>query len=258
MVPAHRIANGKVIAWQWCNTENAAAWNQLLHRLPEPQILITDGGVGGLLKTLNDLWPEVMVQPCLVHLQRTVKQYVSSNPKTAAGKSLRELSLNHTKVKSIEDAEQWVVQFNDWYDLFKEFINERRYAQNHMGPLPAGIGAHHVWWYAHKPVRSAYHSLRRVLQREHLFTFLSPQLTGLGVSATTNMIERAINSGIRATLFHHRGMTTEHQRRAVEWFCWAHADQASRPSLSALIVAEHYQPVTTTGALAQGGGTDWS
>lgn len=77
--------------------------------------------------------------------------------------------------------------------------------------------------------------MSQVLKRGHLFTYLKPEHTGLGIIATTNMIEGAINSGIREMIRLHRGMPIEHRRRACEWFCWTHTDEAERAKLPFLI-----------------------
>ncbi|MGP5391955.1 IS256-like element ISAar5 family transposase, partial [Glutamicibacter arilaitensis] len=85
-------------------------------------------------------------------------------------------------------------------------------------------------------------SMNKALRRGHLFTYLDKDLNGLGINATTNMIEGAVNSGIRAMIFYHRGMPIEHRRRACEWFCWTHADEGNRPALRTLLRPEHYTP----------------
>lgn len=108
------IANGKVIGWQWCDNEKAAAWTELLKHFPAPKVVITDGG-SGLMKALKGLWPEVKVQRCLVHIQRNVRTYLTLNPRLAAGKSLRRLSLKLTKIRTQEAARHWIAAFADWY-----------------------------------------------------------------------------------------------------------------------------------------------
>lgn len=40
------ISRGKVIAYQWCARESQAAWGALLQRLPEPVVVVCDGGPG--------------------------------------------------------------------------------------------------------------------------------------------------------------------------------------------------------------------
>lgn len=235
------IANKHVIGWQWCDHEKSVAWTELLRHFPEPKVVVTDGG-SGLMKALKTLWPAVKIQRCLVHIQRNIRTYLSLKPKTRAGRSLRVLSLKLTGITTLEQAQEWLVLVNNWHTEYKDYINEKTYATDWVGERPAGIKSNRTWWYTHTRVRSAYETLRIVIRREHLFTYLDPDLEKAGINATTNMIEGAINSGIRRTLRDHRGMPTEHRRTAAEWFCWTHAEPAGRPSLGSLVRPEHYAP----------------
>ena len=79
------ISRGKVIAYQWCARESQAAWGALFKRLPEPVVVVCDGGPG-MHAALKEHWPGARVQRCLVHLQRNVRKYVTTRSKTAAGK----------------------------------------------------------------------------------------------------------------------------------------------------------------------------
>lgn len=228
------IAGGKVIGWQWCNHEKSEAWLELLKHFPEPKVVVTDGG-SGLLKALKALWPKVKIQRCLVHIQRNVRTYLTNNPRTEAAKSLRRLSLKLTKIRTQEAAAAWTAAFASWQAENQYLLDEKTYAKDWGGPLPSGIKATRKWWYTHERLRSAYNSMAKPLKRGHLFTYLEDELTGLGISATTNMIEGAINSGIRDMIRHHRGMPIEHRRRACEWFCWSHTDEQGRAKLPLLI-----------------------
>ncbi|UTM48361.1 IS1249 family transposase [Glutamicibacter mysorens] len=230
------IANGKVIFWQWCDNEKATAWTALLQHLPEPKVIVTDGG-SGLMKALKNLWSEVKIQRCLVHIQRNVRTHLTLNPRLAAGKTLRQLSLQLTRIRTQEEAAAWMAAFVAWHAEYQDLLNERTYAGDGAGPRPKGLRKTRTWWYTHDRLRKAYESMNRALRRGHLFTYLDHDLEGLGICATTNMIEGAINSGIREMIRNHRGMPIEHRRRACEWFCWTHAGKSSRPTLPALIKA---------------------
>ena len=59
----------KIIAWQWCQRENSAAYQALMNRLPAPTVVVTDGGVG-IIKALRLTWPESHIQRCLLGLLR--------------------------------------------------------------------------------------------------------------------------------------------------------------------------------------------
>lgn len=241
------IANGSVIGWQWCDREKAVAWIALLEHFPEPKVVLTDGG-SGLMKALKKLWPNVKIQRCLVHIQRNVRTYLTMNPRLQAGKSLRRLSLKLTKIQTQEAATEWMAAFAAWHAENQDLINEKTYAADWPGARPQGVHGTRKWWYTHERLRSAYESMRNPMQRGHLFTYLNEDLKGLGINATTNMIEGAVNSGIRAMIFHHRGMPVEHRRRACEWFCWTHTDEANRPALGELLRPEHFSPVAKKAA----------
>ena len=230
------IANGQVIGWQWCDHEKASAWTALLQRFPEPKVVVTDGG-SGLMKAMKEFWPNVKIQRCLVHIQRNVRTYLTLNPRLPAGKSLRRLSLKLTKIRSQEAAASWMTAFAAWHTENQDLINERTYASEWNTAWPKGVRRTRSWWYTHERLRKAYENMNKALRRGHLFTYLDEDLNGLGINATTNMIEGAVNSGIRAMIFHHRGMPIEHRRRACEWFCWTHTEAAARPKLPALIKA---------------------
>jgi len=196
--------------------------------------VVTDGE-SGLIKALNMLWPKVKIQRCLVHIQRSVRGYLTKNPRTDPGKSLRYLSLKLTKIRTQEIAAEWIAAFASWHATHQFLIDEETYAKDWSGPLPSGIKPTRKWWYTHERLRSAYKSMANPLKQGHLFTYLDDDLTGLGASATTNMIEGAINSGIREMIRFHRGMPIEHRRRACEWSYWSHADEHDRTKLALLI-----------------------
>lgn len=69
-----------VLAWQWCQRENYAAYHALLNQLIEPYSVCVDGGPG-VLKALHLCWPKVKLQRCLVHVVRNVRTYVTNKPR---------------------------------------------------------------------------------------------------------------------------------------------------------------------------------
>jgi len=77
-----------------------------------------------------------------------------------------------------------------------------------------------------------------------LFTYLDPDLQALHISSTTNRIEGGTNHPIKDLLRRHRGMTSEHQRRAVEWWCFRKSPDPRIPR--DLIKTENYAPAPAT------------
>ena len=106
---------GDVIAYQWCDEEKTVAWKALLERIPPPRVAVIDGG-RGLASALAACWPHTLIQRCLVHVQRNVRRYVTTNPRTEAGKGLRKLSLSLTRIKTRDQAATWLAALHDWHD----------------------------------------------------------------------------------------------------------------------------------------------
>ncbi len=88
------------------------------------------------MKALKALWPNVKIQRCLVHIQRNVRTYLTLNPRLAAGKSLRRLSLQLTRIRTQGAAAQWMTAFAAWHTENRQLINERTYASDWNGSLP--------------------------------------------------------------------------------------------------------------------------
>jgi len=232
------IADMKVVDWQWCNRENAAAWGALLERIPPPRVVLVDGG-SGLAKALKMVWPQVHVQRCLLHVKRVVLSNISRNSRTTAGRSLRVIASELTQVRTIKQATDWIGRLHEWHQVFEVFINEKTIA----GPgvvRPEWAPSGKEWWWTHKKARSAYTGLEARVRAGDLFTFLDPKFDGLNISSTTNRIEGGINAQLRLVLRHHRGMSIHHRRRAIDWWCYTHAEFPV--PLTELARPEQWQP----------------
>lgn len=238
LIASHR---GQVIAWQWCDREKTAAWTALLTQFPPPRVVICDGGTG-LLQAITDNWSTTRVQRCLVHVQRNMRTYLTTKPRTDAGKSLWALGRGLSRIQTTEQADAWLTKLNDWYSVFGELTKARTY-RNQLGiggSAPEWVKAGARWWYTHDRLRRAYRLLARLVQREELFTYLRPEFTGLDISSSTNWIEGGTNAMLRDLLHRHRGMTDEHQRRAIEWWLQRHGAVDVDPH--SLVRPEHHQP----------------
>jgi len=234
---------GKVIAWQWCDREKTAAWTALLNQFPPPRVVVCDGGTG-LLQAIADSWKSTRVQRCLVHVQRNMRTYLTMKPRTDAGRSLWALARGLTRVKTTEQADAWLHRLNDWYSVFGELTKQRTYA-NQLGTggtMPDWVKPGQRWWYTHDRLRRAYRLLAKLVQREQLFTYLRPEFAGLDISSSTNWIEGGTNAMLRDLLHRHRGMSEEHQRRAIEWWLLHHGAVDINPH--DLVRPEHLQPPT--------------
>ena len=217
------------------------AWKALLDQVPPPKVVVCDGG-SGLLVAVAEVWPDTLVQRCLVHVQRNVRTCLTTKPRTDAGRALWALARGLTRVSTTDEAVKWLQTLNEWHAVYGHLTRERTY-RNQITPgrgVPEWIRPGRRWWYTHERLRRAYRLLAKLAERDHLFTYLYPALAGLQIASTTNRIEGAINAQLRDLLHRHRGMPSEHQRRAIEWWLFAHAIQPIQAA--SLIRPEHHQP----------------
>lgn len=196
-------ATGSVIAWQWAARESTAAWEALFTQIPPPLVVVTDGG-SGIRSALANAWPETKIQRCIFHLQLNVTRELTRKPRLHAGRALRQIALRLTDVHSIDDAITWRLTLEAWWQKHGHMTRERSMYDNGQ------------FGYTHLRLRQAWAVLHRAAEAGHIFTNLQH-----GNPRATSRLE-GLNSQIRHLLRHHRGMPTEHRRRAVEWFLLLH------------------------------------
>lgn len=126
---------GDLLAWQWCGRETTAAWTALLEQVPAPGVIVSDGG-SGLPSALRACWPETKHQRCIFHLQMNITRHLTRNPRTAAGKALRELVMNLSSIDDEDTAIAWQLQLEQWWQTFGYLTRERTMFRNGHGASP--------------------------------------------------------------------------------------------------------------------------
>lgn len=205
-----------VITWHWAKTENTTAYTELLSRIPAPLCVVLDGGQGAL-SAIKTCWPTTKIQRCLVHAQRTVRRYTTSNPRTDAGKAIYALARKLTTITTVDQAHEWILNLHEFSQLYHEFLNEKT-------PLPPHRHSRRTWEYTHLRVRKAYQSLLHLTRSQWLFTSLTPPETALNPTewkSTTNSLEGGFNSPLKLLARTHRGRKGERQRKMIDW--WLHS-----------------------------------
>jgi transposase-like protein len=82
-----------------------------------PESATTDGNTAQM-KQLKNLWPEIKLQRCIVHVQRQGLSWCRRSPKRTDAKHLRELLLKLTEVKTRGDSLRFIKGFYAWENRF--------------------------------------------------------------------------------------------------------------------------------------------
>lgn len=156
------------------------------------QSIICDGRKG-----LFQLFGNIPMQYCQFHQVKTIRTYLTKNPKMQASKELWELTL----MLASTDKESFTGGLNDWYNKWNEFLNERKIDEKGKKR------------YIHKKLRSAYRSLKTNLP--WLFTWYDN--LSLNIPNTTNAIDGHF-ADLKNKLRNHNGLSIARKKKFMDEF----------------------------------------
>ena len=163
---------------------------------------ITTDGHKSILKAIKKALPEVLVQRCLVHIQRMCLLWLTRFPRHIAGIELRQLVLQLLRIKTINDRLYWTRELMLWHERHKPYLNEKTINEQ--------TGR---YWFKHKLIRRSYLTIKRALP--NMFHYLNNPL----IPHTTNGIE-GFFSHLKNHLDLHRGLTVEHRINFIKWYVY--------------------------------------
>jgi mutator family transposase len=168
---------------------------------------ITTDGHKSILKAIKKSLPDVIVQRCLVHIQRMCLLWLTRFPKHNAGIELRRLVLLLLQIKTENDRLYWTKEIEQWYGRHKDYLQQKSYNEK--------TGR---YWYTHKLLRRSYFTIKRALP--NMFHYLSNPK----IPSTTNGIE-GFFSHLKNHLDLHRGLTLEHRINFIKWYVYLSNDK---------------------------------
>jgi Transposase, Mutator family len=163
---------------------------------------ITCDGHRSLLKAIRDLCSEVIVQRCLVHIQRECKIWLTAHPRTIPGMELLKLVHQIHRINTNEKHQQWLIEVWCWYETYKSFINEKVYSNRT-----------NRYWFKHKAVRRSFVMIKNALP--NMFQYLFNER----IPKSTNALESFFGH-LKSHLLLHRGLTKEHRKNFIKWYLY--------------------------------------
>jgi len=173
---------------------------QNLKKLGVEVYSVTCDGHKAILKAIHKIFPDAIVQRCLVHIKRQVRNYLSSNPQTTVAKELLTLSRQITAIKTIEQSHIWLVNLYHWYSSNEFYINELSFNQETSR-----------YWYTHKNLHAASSLLIKAVP--NMFAYLDdPE-----IPYTTNRLENYFTH-LKEKLTLHRGLRFKAKMNFIKWY----------------------------------------
>lgn len=202
---AHEPQRSLPVDWLFVPRESYQTWRHLFQRLAAqaviPQFVVCDGK-RGLLKALFEVWPNVRLQRCLIHIIRQANAWLTQHPKTATGAELRLLVKRLIQVRTRRQKRRWIRAFRYWCRRHNQFLKERTYSPTNPKR----------WWYAHRKLRAVRSLLCNALN--HLFTHIRYRQ----VPRTSNHLEGGVNSRLKDLLRIHRGLPPHRRQVLTSWY----------------------------------------
>lgn len=159
-----------------------------------PKFFIIDGE-RSIMRAIRLVWPNVILQRCLYHIQHEGMRWLRTYPKTEAGKELRLILSTLCGIKTVQHRNAFVQAYSSWVTRYREFVMS----------LPR--------------TTVAFKDLRRTMG---LISNALPEmfyyLTDVNVPSTTNALE-GFHSRLKADYQRHRGLTKRHRVQYIAWYC---------------------------------------
>ena len=173
---------------------------------------ITTDGHKSILKAIKKSLPSVIVQRCLVHIQRMCLLWLTRFPRHQAGIELKHLVLLLLKIKSENDRQYWTMELEQWHQRHRLYLQEKTFNEQ--------TGR---YWYTHKLLRRSFFTIKRALP--NMFHYLSNPK----IPATTNGIE-GFFSHLKNHLDLHRGLTIKNRINFIKWYMYLSNEKWVFPS----------------------------
>ena len=161
---------------------------------------VTCDGHRSILKAIAKVYPNAIIQRCLVHVKRQCGLYLSKKPKLQAGKDLLIIVNNLTAIRTPYQCSDWLLSLHNWYQQYSDVLMEESINEQ--------TGE---YWKTHDRLHGAYTHLYEAIP--HLFCYLNdPQ-----IPATSNRLESFFKH-LKEKLLLHSGLRIEAKRNFIKWY----------------------------------------
>lgn len=161
---------------------------------------VTCDGHISILRAVSKVYPDAIIQRCLIHIKRQCRVYLRAKPKIQASIDLLKISQQITGIKTPDQCSLWLLSLHNWYQLYKEVLNEQT--------VNIETGR---YWFTHKNLHQAYTLIYSAIP--NMFHYLDdPQ-----IPYTTNRLESYFKH-LKEKLLLHSGLRLEAKRNFIKWY----------------------------------------
>lgn len=118
------VISGKFGVKENSNEQLCSFFKPLIDRGLDPESCTTDGNTR-VIRTLKALWPDIITQRCLIHIQRQGLSWCRRSPKTVYARELRALFCGLTEINTKADRDSFIEEFLYWEKAYGSAIAKR-------------------------------------------------------------------------------------------------------------------------------------
>ena len=197
------VLRNKILWHKYVRNETIVQYIEGISWLKFQGFKIYGAVIDGMRGLAQALYP-IPVQMCQFHQILIIRRYLTQEPDLEASVQLLDLVKSITRM----DKESFIGAFNEWYEKYKDVLNERVHDKRIKRNMPP---------YMRPRLRSAYLSLRRNMPL--LWTFYDHPETGL--PNTNNGIE-GLFSDLKGKLRVHRGISKDNRKKLLDEYILRH------------------------------------
>ncbi len=122
-------SQNRVISWKYGVSENSEKqllkfFKPLIDKRLNPKSCTVDGNPQAI-KVIRQLWPGIVIQRCLVHIQRQGLMWCRRYPRTAGARKLRDIFLRVTHIQTLEERDEFFESVRQWDQEYGQYIKIR-------------------------------------------------------------------------------------------------------------------------------------
>lgn len=191
--------------WRYTNVKEAASEIAADLRYLQTQGVwcssITSDGGAGIVAAVNQVYPRIPHQRCLVHIQRQLQAWLSNNPRTRAGKDLKAVITGLATIPNQQVKDQFVRDFKNWCATYESFVNQRTYLRDTANR----------WQYTHRNLYKCRSLVTRALPDMWHY------LDDARIPKDTNGLEGRFSS-LKQHYRQHRGLSRHRRDAYLSWY----------------------------------------
>lgn len=163
---------------------------------------VTCDGKSNIIKSVKKVCNSIVIQRCMVHIQRECLIWLTRKPKSEAGQELREIVCLMHKIKDRESWGYWLVSLIHWEERHREYLNAKSFKQESE-----------TYWFTHKMVRRSFIHIKRAL------TEMFHYLDNPNIPNNTNSLESFFGH-LKQNISLHRGLSKAHYQNYIKWYLY--------------------------------------